>query len=111
LPEAAVAAAPSKRSQPRVAFASVVEAGLVEAGEILVDERKRHRAMVRADGTLALASEPLTIVGSIHKVGALAQGLPACNGWTFWHTERAGRLAPIDALRATIRESLKIAAE
>ncbi len=110
LPEAAVATAPSRRSQPRVAFASVVEAGLVEAGEILVDERKRHRALVRADGTLALAGS-LSIVGSIHKVGALAQGLPACNGWTFWHTERAGALAPIDVLRATIRESLKTAAE
>ncbi len=112
LPEAAIAAVPSKRSQPRVAFASVVEAGLVEAGEILVDENKRHRALVRADGTLALSgSSSISIVGSIHKVGALAQGLPACNGWTFWHTERAGQLAPIDALRATIRESLKTAAE
>ncbi|HKH80746.1 MAG TPA: site-specific DNA-methyltransferase [Methylovirgula sp.] len=111
LPEAAIAAAPSKRTQPRVAFASVVEAGLVEAGEILVDERKRHRALVRADGTLALAGSTLAIVGSIHKVGALAQGLPACNGWTFWHVERAGKLAPIDALRTTIREALKTAAE
>ncbi|MGB6491464.1 MAG: site-specific DNA-methyltransferase [Methylovirgula sp.] len=110
LPEATIAAVPSKRSQPRVAFASVVEAGLVEAGETLVDERKRHRALVRADGTLALAGS-LAIVGSIHKIGALAQGLPACNGWTFWHTERSGKLAPIDALRATIRENLKTAAE
>jgi modification methylase len=113
LPEAVIVAAPSKRSQPRVAFASVVEAGLVEPGESLVDEKKRHRALVRADGTLALtgSSQALSIIGSIHKVGALAQGLPACNGWTFWHTERAGKLAPIDALRATIRESLKTAAE
>jgi modification methylase len=112
LPEAAIAAAPSKRSQPRVAFASVVEAGLVDAGEILVDEEKRHRAVVRADGTLALSgASPVSIVGSIHKVGALAQGLPACNGWTFWHTQRAGKLAPIDALRTTMRESLKSAAE
>ncbi|MFZ0557953.1 MAG: site-specific DNA-methyltransferase [Methylovirgula sp.] len=110
LPEATIAAVPSKRSQPRVAFASVVEAGLVEAGETLVDERKRHRALVRADGTLALAGS-LAIVGSIHKIGALAQGLPACNGWTFWHTERSGKLAPIDELRATIRENLKTAAE
>jgi modification methylase len=112
LPEAAIAAVPTKRSQPRVAFASVVEAGLIEAGEVLVDERKRHRAMVRADGTLALSgSGRVPIVGSIHKVGALAQGLPACNGWTFWHFESAGELAPIDALRATIREALKTAAE
>ena len=39
LPAEAVAAAPSKRSEPRVAFASVVEAGLVKPGEPLLDAR------------------------------------------------------------------------
>jgi modification methylase len=103
LPEASVAAAPSKRSQPRVAFLEVVEAGLITAGEILVDEKRRFTAMVRADGTLALGD----IVGSIHKIGALAQGLPACNGWTFWNTERHGQLASIDTMRTTLREEAK----
>jgi hypothetical protein len=42
---------------------------------------------------------------------ALAQGLPACNGWTFWHYETKGGLKPIDALRAQIRVSMKEAAE
>jgi modification methylase len=112
-PDDAISAAPSKRTQPRVAFASVVEAGLIAPGTILVDEKKRHRAFVRADGTLALAgaSSQLAIVGSIHKVGALAQGLPACNGWTFWHIELGGMLAPIDELRTTIRDALKTAAK
>jgi modification methylase len=112
-PDDAISAAPSKRTQPRVAFASVVEAGLIAPGAILVDEKKRHRASVRADGTLALAgaNSQLAIVGSIHKVGALAQGLPACNGWTFWHVEQGGKLAPIDELRTTIRDALKTAAE
>ncbi|QAY95968.1 modification methylase [Methylovirgula ligni] len=112
-PDEAVSAAPSKRAQPRVAFASVVEAGLIAPGAMLCDEKKRHRALVRADGTLMLASAgaELSIVGSIHKVGALAQGLPACNGWTFWHVERNGKLAPIDDLRTTIRGALKVAAE
>ena len=41
----------------------------------------------------------------------LAQGLPACNGWTFWHYETKGGLKPIDALRAQIRLSMKDAAE
>ncbi len=113
LPEAAIAAAPSKRSQPRIAFAEVVEAGLIAAGDILVDEKKRHRAIVRADGTLALfgPSQCAAIIGSIHKIGALAQGLPACNGWTFWHLERDGKLAPIDILRATMRDARAQAAE
>ena len=57
---------------------------------------------MRADGTLALAN----IVGSIHKIGALAQGLPACNGWTFWHVERGKTLTCIDAFRAKVREGM-----
>ncbi|MCX7328914.1 MAG: modification methylase, partial [Hyphomicrobiales bacterium] len=39
-------------------------------------------------------------------IGALAQGLPACNGWTFWHVERAGKPVLIDDLRGTIRAQL-----
>ena len=103
LPEAAIAPAPTKRTLPRVAFAEVVEAGLVTAGEILTDDKRRLTAQVRADGTLALGD----IIGSIHKIGALAQGLPACNGWTFWNAERDGRLISIDSMRATLRAAMK----
>jgi modification methylase len=102
-----VAAAPTRRSEPRVAFASVVESGLVRPGELLVDAARRHRALVRADGALSLGPA----VGSIHKIGALAQGLPACNGWTFWHVERAGALTLIDEMRANMRASMRAAAE
>jgi modification methylase len=105
--EEAVATAPARRTEPRVAFASVVEAGLVRPGEHLVDARRRHAALVRVDGTLAAGPA----VGSIHKIGALVQGLPACNGWTFWHIERAGRLTPIDDLRANMRAAMREAAE
>jgi modification methylase len=107
LAEDAVAPAPTRRGEPRVAFASVVEAGLVRAGEHLVDAGRRHRALVRADGALNLGPA----VGSIHKIGALAQGLPACNGWTFWHVERAGALTSIDDIRTSIRASMREAAE
>jgi len=103
----AVAPMPTRRSEPRVAFASVIEAGLVRAGEKLVDGKLRHRALVRADGAVTLGPA----VGSIHKIGALAQGLPACNGWTFWHVERGGRLVPIDDLRSAMRASMREAAE
>ena len=108
LPDDVVAAAPTKRSAPRIAFASLVEAGLVDPGAMLTDMHRRHTAMVRPDGAIALGQ----IVGSIHKIGALAQGLPACNGWTFWHFENAGgALAPIDELRAIARDRLAVAAE
>ncbi len=107
LPEAALSPMPSKRSEPRVAFASVVEAGLVTPGETLFDARRRHGATVRADGALTLGPA----IGSIHKIGALAQGLPACNGWTFWHVERSGRLLLIDDLRTSLRGATREAAE
>jgi len=105
--QGAVATAPTRRSEPRVAFLSVVEAGLARPGEKLTDAARRHSAIVRADG--ALAAGPA--VGSIHKIGALVQGLPACNGWTFWHVERGGRLTPIDDLRANMRAAMREAAE
>ena len=60
---------------------------------------------MRADGTLALGD----IIGSIHKIGALAQGLPACNGWTFWHVETTRGLKLIDELRAEIRAEMSAA--
>jgi modification methylase len=102
LPAEAVAAAPAKRSEARVPFLAVVEGGLIQPGEFLLDERRRHKALVRPDGTLALGPA----VGSIHKIGALAQGLPACNGWTFWHAERKGSLVVIDEFRAKVRTGM-----
>ena len=107
LPAEAVAPMPTRRSEPRVAFSSVIEAGLVRAGETLVDARGGNRALVRADGALAVGPA----MGSIHKIGALVQGLPACNGWTFWHVERPGKRVLIDDLRAAMRASMREAAE
>jgi modification methylase len=107
LPAEAIALTPTRRSEPRVAFSSVIEAGLIRPGEHLIDSRRRHAALVRADGALTLGPA----VGSIHKIGALAQGLPACNGWTYWHVERAGALTLIDDMRANIRAMMREAAE
>ncbi|MFY9831353.1 MAG: site-specific DNA-methyltransferase [Methylocystis sp.] len=107
LDPATLTTAPTKRSEPRIAFASLVDAGLIAPGAKLADAKRRHSALVRADGALAIGG----IVGSIHKIGALVQGLPACNGWTFWHYEDAGRLVPIDDLRERAREQLREAAE
>jgi modification methylase len=39
-------------------------------------------------------------------VAAHVQGLPACNGWTFWCYEQQGRLVPIDVLRQRLRAEL-----
>jgi modification methylase len=84
-----------KRAAPRVAFGVLVESGLVPAGTVLTDAKRRWSATVHADGSIGCDTQ----AGSIHKVGAALQGAPSCNGWTFWHVEQDGGLRPIDALR------------
>ena len=102
LPEPALAGFMTAREAPRVPFSALIERGLVTPGIKLVDAKRRHRALVRADGAIALGEA----VGSIHRIGALAQGLEACNGWTFWHVETPQGLTLIDALRAQVRAEL-----
>src|SRR5579871_970362 len=104
LAEAALQNFMTAREAPRVPFTTLIERGLVEPGAKLVDARRRHRALVRADGAIALGEA----VGSIHRIGALAQGLEACNGWTFWHVETPQGLTLIDALRAQVRAEMGV---
>ncbi|MBV9904625.1 MAG: site-specific DNA-methyltransferase, partial [Alphaproteobacteria bacterium] len=92
----------SKRAEPRIPFGWVVEQGLLPPGSVLVSPTKRHRAKVRADGTLVCADA----TGSIHRIAAHVQGLDACNGWTFWQFEHNGTLVPIDVLRQQLRASV-----
>jgi modification methylase len=97
-----IAVTRSKKAEPRIPFGTLVERGLLEPGTVLTCASRRHRAKVRADGTLVSADAS----GSIHRIGAHVQGLDACNGWTFWHFENSGSLAPIDLLRQRVRAEL-----
>ena len=107
LPAPSLAPFMTAREAPRVPFAALLERGLVSAGAQLADAKRRHKALVRADGAVALGEK----VGSIHRIGALAQGLEACNGWAFWHVETPKGLISIDALRAEIRAEMATPAE
>ncbi|RME64226.1 MAG: site-specific DNA-methyltransferase, partial [Alphaproteobacteria bacterium] len=99
----ALAVTPSRRAAPRVPFGWLLERGMLAPGTHLYDPSRRHAAKVRADGTLVTTGA----TGSIHQIGALVQGAPACNGWTFWHFEQAGELVPIDVLRQQIRAEMR----
>jgi modification methylase len=68
---------------------------MIQPGTMLTDSKRRWRARVRADASIEMDGE----AGSIHRIGALAQGAPACNGWAFWHFEEEGALVPLDVLR------------
>jgi modification methylase len=93
----------SKRSEPRVPFGQVVERGMLRPGEELFSLGNRHKAKVRADGTL-IGND---VKGSIHQVGAALEGAPSCNGWTYWHFKRDGKMVSIDILRQQIRAEME----
>jgi modification methylase len=107
VPSPSIAPFMTAREAPRVAFSALIERGMISPGAVLTDSKKRHKALVRADGAVAFGET----VGSIHKMGAAAQGLDACNGWTFWHVETPKGLKLIDELRAQFRSEMAEAAE
>jgi len=92
----------SKRAEPRVPFGQLVERGMLRPGEELFSMNGRHKAKVRADGTL-IGDD---VKGSIHQVGAALEGAPSCNGWTYWTFKRDGKVVPIDILRQQIRAEM-----
>ena len=98
LDESALKTMQSPKTAPKVAFGVLVENGYLTAGRVLCDAKRKHRALVRADGSLESVCGQ---TGSIHKLGSLLQNAPACNGWTFWHHETPDGLKPIDTLRQT----------
>jgi modification methylase len=107
LPEASLASFQTAREAPRVPFAALIERGMIAPGDRLTDAKRKVKALVRADGAVTLGDA----VGSIHRMGALAQGLEACNGWTYWHVETKGGLTLIDSFRSEIRAAMSVAAE
>ena len=82
-------------SVPGPGWVEAVERGMLRPGEELYSVGNRHKAKVRADGTL-IGND---VKGSIHQVGAHLEGAPSCNGWTFWHFEDEGLVKPLDAAR------------
>ncbi|HYN46840.1 MAG TPA: site-specific DNA-methyltransferase [Allosphingosinicella sp.] len=95
LDESAMKVMASRSTQPKVPFGALVECGMIQPGAMLTDAKRRWRAQVLADASVEMGGQQ----GSIHKIGAAAQGAPACNGWTFWHVEDGGALVLLDTLR------------
>ena len=90
------------KAEVKVPFGSLLDNGMLKIGAKLHDINKKHKATVRADGSLLADRE---FEGSIHKVGAKLQGYAACNGWDYWHYEENGKLISINKLREKIRSN------
>ena len=85
----------NNKSKPRVPFGSLVEMGLIKAGTLLFDQKKKYNAKIMIDGSLKCQKTE----GSIHKVAAKMIGAESCNGWTYWYCNINGSMKPIDNLR------------
>ena len=88
----------------KIPFGSLLDNGMLKIGAKLHDINKKHKATIRADGSLLADKE---FEGSIHKVSAKLQGYSTCNGWDYWHYEKNGKLVSINELREKIRNNKK----
>ncbi len=89
-----------KRLQPRVAFSSLLENGLLRPGQALYFHGDRGQpALLKPDGRLLING----FEGSIHQAGKYLMNGGPCNGWDHWYFEtETGDLQPIDVLRQKI---------
>jgi len=94
--------AKEKSSKPRIPFRRLLELGLLQPGDTLIEKRTGAEASVQEDGTLAADG----MAGSIHQVAAKLNEAPAANGWTSWrYRDRdSGQFHLIDKLRERARE-------
>jgi len=99
-----------KRLAPRVAFSSLLEAGLLKPGQILFFMNDRSRtAKIKANGKLVLENETQ---GSIHQIGSHYMKGSPCNGWQHWYyKDENGELMVIDELRKAYRKEHKMTEE
>lgn len=97
IPDARLLFTPSKRSQPRVAFSTLIESGYLSIGQEIYNKNKTKRAFIHADGSLILDS----LKGSIHKVAAHCVGQTTFNGWEYWYVDLDnGQSILIDSVRS-----------
>lgn len=97
---------PEKRSQPRIAFGTLLEHGLLQPGQMLYFGKVgRVKAKILANGQLKYNGS----TGSIHAVAKALQNAP-CNGWEHWYylDAETGERVVINRLREQVRvENMK----
>ncbi len=107
LPRDLIRLEPARRSAPRIPFGNLMEAGLIAPGDVLQAPKGLGQAVVLSDARVRCGPH----VGSIHKVGALLQDAPSCNGWTWWQVPQPdGSTLLLDELRAQMRRALALEA-
>jgi modification methylase len=97
---------PAKREEKRIPFGTLIEQGLLKPGTELTDSKGKFKAKVGIDGHLEMKTKTGVERASIHRMGAIVQNAPSCNGWTYWHVQQRGKSVPIDNLRQIVRDQI-----
>ncbi|MDR2343933.1 MAG: site-specific DNA-methyltransferase [Spirochaetaceae bacterium] len=80
----------------RVPFVNLVKDNFIKAGDILYAKKNYGAAaLVLENGSLKYKNS----TGSIHRIGAIVQRTPSCNGWKFWYAVKNDSTLSIDELR------------
>lgn len=91
-------------SLPQGPLAPLMNAGLLQAGEVLGFHQRvanrRGRATVKADGRIVVEGESLPFTSPSKAAEAVTGNV--INGWTLWHTQN-GKGPTLDALRDQLR--------
>ena len=97
-----LASSTSDVNKRRVAFSKLLKRGFIKPGNKLYDAEKKFEATILSDGSLKFKKNK----GSIHKIGAIVQKKPACNGWDFWYAHYDKKLVSINEYRNYLRDEI-----
>jgi DNA modification methylase len=85
-----------KEKQNRVPFKTLLKEKIIKAGDPLYTRKTYNTcAFVLSDGKLEYKNQ----IGSIHRIGAMIQQTPSCNGWKFWYIIQGNKSVLLDDIR------------
>jgi len=85
-----------KEKKDKVPFETLLKEQFIKVGEPLYTRKTfSAKAFVLSNGKLEYKNQ----IGSIHRIGAIIQQTPSCNGWKFWYTIRNEKSVLIDDIR------------
>jgi DNA modification methylase len=88
------------RNSPRVPFGKLLEAGLLQPGQLLYYSADNSiTAFILANGKIKCGS----LTGSIHSVAKSLKKNAPTNGWDCWLYESSGKKSAIDTLRQILQ--------
>lgn len=86
-----------KENKIKIPFTNLIKNNLISVGDFLYTRKKYNKkAKILENGSLLYEDKT---IGSIHKIGALIQQTPSCNGWKFWYINKNNKILLLDDLR------------